>query len=62
MVKIVHITTIDLSLRYLLLNQLKFLQQQGFLISTISSPGENVIEISKTGIQHIPVIIPRKLF
>ncbi len=62
MVKIVHITTIDLSLRYLLLNQLKFLQQQGFLVSTISSPGENVIEISKTGIQHIPVIIPRKLF
>ena len=62
MVKIVHITTIDLSLRYLLLNQLKFLQQQGFLVSTISSPGENVREISKTGIQHFPVNITRRLF
>ncbi|MCJ7624341.1 MAG: glycosyltransferase, partial [Anaerolineaceae bacterium] len=46
----------------MLLNQLKYLQGQGFQVSTISSPGENVSEITKAGIQHIPVNISRSLF
>ena len=62
MFKIVHITTVDLSLRYLLLNQLRFLQQQGFEVSTISSSGENVPVITQFGIRHIPVQISRSLF
>jgi hypothetical protein len=62
MVKIVHVTTVDLSLRYLLLNQLLFLKQHGFDVSTISSPGENIPEITQSGIRHIPVPLSRSLF
>lgn len=60
--KIVHITAVDLSLRYLLLNQLVYIKEQGFSVSTISSPGINVAEVKNAGIQHISIPISRSFF
>ena len=49
MVNVVHITTIDLSVRFLLWNQLKFLREAGFNVSMICSNGPWVEEIRQNG-------------
>ena len=61
MIKIAHITTIDLSLKYLLLNQLVFIKDQGYQVTGISSPGPYVKDLEDAGIRHIPVLISRRL-
>lgn len=60
-VKIAHITTIDVSLRSLLLNQLLSIQQAGYQVVSISSPGAHVSVIEAAGIRHIPVPMTRNL-
>ena len=40
--RVAHITTIDMSLVYLLLNQLRSLQTAGYSVTGISSPGKDV--------------------
>lgn len=62
MYKIVHLATVDISIRYLLLNQLIFLKNHEFLVNTISSDGNYVKEIRGAGINHISIRISRKLF
>jgi glycosyltransferase involved in cell wall biosynthesis len=59
--KVAHITTVDLSLRYLLLNQLYNIQQAGYEVVGISSPGPNVSAIKAAGIRHIPVTMSRNV-
>ena len=59
--KIAHITAIDQSLRYLLLNQLLSIQQAGYTVVGISSPGPGVPFIEATGIRHIPVPMTRNV-
>ncbi len=61
MVKVAHITTIDMSLRYLLLNQLQSLQQAGYQVYGISSPGPDVPAIEAAGIHHIAVPMTRNV-
>jgi len=61
MLKIAHITTIDLSLKYLLLNQLKFIKDRGYKVTGISSSGLYVKDIEVAGIRHISVPITRQL-
>lgn len=56
-----HITTIDLSLRYLLLNQLRYLQAQGYDVSGISAPGPDVPALTSSGITHIAVPMTRRM-
>ncbi|MDX1412680.1 MAG: glycosyltransferase family 4 protein [Candidatus Promineifilaceae bacterium] len=58
-VKIAYITTIDMSLHYLLLNQLLDLQKEGFEVFGISTYGEHVPVIESNGIHHITVPISR---
>jgi len=58
-IKVAHITAIDISLRYLLLNQLRSLKQAGYEVIGISSPGKEVQYIEATGIRHKPVKITR---
>ncbi len=58
--KIAHITTIDMSLRYLLLNQLSSLQHAGYEVVGISSTGPEVPHIEAAGIRHIAVPITRR--
>lgn len=60
--RIAHITTVDLSLRYLLLHQLLDLSQAGYQVTGISSPGPNVPVIESVGIRHIPVAMTRRAF
>jgi glycosyltransferase involved in cell wall biosynthesis len=61
-IKVAHITTVDMSLRYLLLNQLGSIRQDGYEVVGISSPGPEVPAIEVAGIRHIPVVMTRKPF
>ncbi|MDB6153113.1 MAG: glycosyl transferase group 1 [Chthoniobacteraceae bacterium] len=59
--KIAHVTTVDYSLRDLLLNQLQSLQSAGFEVVGISSSGTEVTAIEAAGIRHIAVSMSRRL-
>ncbi|MCC7451603.1 MAG: glycosyltransferase family 4 protein [Anaerolineae bacterium] len=59
MPKVAHVTTIDLSLRYLLLNQLISIQQAGYAVYGISAPGPDVPTVEANGIHHIAVPMTR---
>lgn len=59
--KIAHVTTVDISLRWLLQNQLQSLCDAGFEVVGISSPGSDVPAIEAAGIRHIAVPISRNL-
>jgi glycosyltransferase involved in cell wall biosynthesis len=59
--KIVHITTIDMALRYLLFNQLRSIQQAGYEVAGISSPGPNVAALETAGLRHIPLAMTRSM-
>jgi len=60
-VKIAHVTTVDRSLRYLLLNQLRSLQAAGYQVAAISSPGPEVPVLQAAGIRHLPVPMTRSV-
>ena len=57
--KVVHITTVDLSLRYLLLNQMQAIQAEGYEVVGISADGPNVPTIEAAGIRHVAVPLTR---
>jgi glycosyltransferase involved in cell wall biosynthesis len=59
--RVAHVTTIDLSLQYLLLNQLQSLQMAGYEVVGISAPGPAVAEIEKAGIRHIAAPLTRNV-
>ncbi len=58
---IVHITTIPISLEKLLLNQMIYLRNAGYDVSTISSPGREVATINAHGFPHFPVPMARSI-
>ncbi|MBK6517863.1 MAG: glycosyltransferase family 4 protein [Polyangiaceae bacterium] len=60
-VRVAHITTIDLSLRYLLLNQMLYLKERGFDVTGVSAPGPDVPFIEAQGIRHIAVPMTRSM-
>lgn len=49
-----HVTTVDLSLRFLLLPQMLALRDSGFEVTAISAPGPWVAELEAEGLTHIP--------
>ncbi len=51
--RIAHVATVDLSLRFLLLPQLRALRDAGFEVTTISAPGPWVADVEAEGIHHI---------
>lgn len=59
--RVAHITTIDQSLRYLLLNQMRSIAQAGYEVTGISAPGSDVPVIESMGIRHIAVPLTRRL-
>ena len=61
MIKVAHVATVDLSLRFLLLNQLKSLQEAGYSITGMSAAGPHVRELEGHGIHHIPVSLTRSM-
>lgn len=54
-VKLAHLTTVDLSLRYLVLPQLEAGVAAGWDTIGISAPGEHVAVVENAGVRHIPL-------
>lgn len=52
-IRVAHVTTVDSTLRFLLLGQLRHLRDQGFEVSAVSAPGPWVGELEAEGIRHI---------
>jgi glycosyltransferase involved in cell wall biosynthesis/GNAT superfamily N-acetyltransferase len=52
--RVAHLTTTDLTLRYLLLGQLRRLREEGYDVTGISAPGPNVAALEREGIRHLP--------
>ena len=59
--RVAHVTTVDLSLRYLLLNQLKRIQGEGYEVFAISADGADVPMVEATGIRHFAVPMTRRI-
>jgi glycosyltransferase involved in cell wall biosynthesis len=51
-VKVAHITTVDITLRYLLMNQLRAMQREGYRVAGVSSAGEVAHELRRDGVEH----------
>jgi glycosyltransferase involved in cell wall biosynthesis len=54
-VKVAHLTTVDLSLRHLLLAQLEAARDAGHEVIGISAPGPDVAFLEARGIRHVPL-------
>jgi glycosyltransferase involved in cell wall biosynthesis/GNAT superfamily N-acetyltransferase len=52
--RIAHVTTVDMTLRYLLLEQMQHERACGFDITAVSAPGPWVADVEAAGITHIP--------
>jgi glycosyltransferase involved in cell wall biosynthesis len=59
-VKVAHITTVDMSLRLLLFNQLQSLKAAGYEVTGISASGPDVPMVEAAGIRHIAVPMTRR--
>jgi glycosyltransferase involved in cell wall biosynthesis len=57
--KVAHITTVAVSLRALLLNQMVSLREEGYSVTGISHPGPDAAAIESAGIPHLPVMMTR---
>ena len=57
--KVAHVTTVDMSLRYLLLNQMAYLREQGYDVTGVSAAGDSVQAIEAAGVRHVPVPLTR---
>jgi glycosyltransferase involved in cell wall biosynthesis/ribosomal protein S18 acetylase RimI-like enzyme len=53
-VRIAHVATVDLTLRFLLLPQLRRLRDEGYDVAAISAPGPWVGDVEAEGIRHVP--------
>ena len=54
-VKLAHLTTVDMSLRHLVLPQLQAAVAMGWDVIGISAPGEFVPELEAAGVRHVPL-------
>jgi glycosyltransferase involved in cell wall biosynthesis len=54
-VRLAHITTVDLSLRFLLRDQLLAFRTAGFEVFGVSAPGPWVDDLRREGVEHVPV-------
>ncbi len=59
-ITIAHVCTVDMSLRYLLLNQLRFLKTRGYHVLGVSNAGPDVGVVEAAGIKHIAVAMTRR--
>jgi len=58
---VLHLATIDTSIRYLLLPQLLALKQAGYNVAAASNPGPGTAAAEEAGIPFLPIRIDRKL-
>lgn len=59
--RVAHVTTVDLSLRYLLLNQMKTIEHAGYEVAGISASGPEVSAVEAAGIRHFAVPLTRRI-
>lgn len=59
--KVIHVTSSDMSLRYLLLDQMRYLQARGHEVSGISAPGPWVAEVRAAGIPVTTIPFTRQV-
>jgi len=59
--RVAHVTTVDLSLRYLLLNQLQRIQSEGYEVVAISADGPDVPVVEAAGVRHFAVPMTRRI-
>lgn len=52
--RVAHVTTIDTTLRVLLLGQLRRLVAEGYDVTAISAPGPDAAPLEAEGIRHVP--------
>jgi len=52
--RVAHLTTTDLTLRYLLLGQLRRLAAEGYEVTGISAPGPNAAALEAVGVRFLP--------
>jgi glycosyltransferase involved in cell wall biosynthesis len=53
--RLVHVTTTDVSLDWLLSPQLAAFREEGFEVTAVSAPGPHVDAIEELGIRHVPI-------
>lgn len=58
-VRVAHISTVDMSLRYMLLNQMLYLRQAGYDVSGICAPGPETAAVEQAGIRYFPAAMTR---
>lgn len=51
--RVAYVTTVDLTLRFVLLDHLRRVREEGFEVSAVSAPGPWVSELVREGIHHI---------
>lgn len=61
-VKVAHVATVDVFIRFFLLSQIRSLQLIGYDVVSISSPGPHVSAIEAAGISHYSVTMTRRAF
>ncbi len=57
--KVAHICTVDISLRYMLLNQMLNIREAGYHVSGISAPGPEIEAVRAAGVPYFPVPLTR---
>lgn len=60
-IKICHIATVDIALRFLTFNQLRYFRDQGYDVSAVCSPGQWVKEIEEAGIRVKTIPMSRSI-
>ncbi|MBU4367799.1 glycosyltransferase family 4 protein [Patescibacteria group bacterium] len=61
-IKICCVVSVDITLKFMLFNQLKFLQEQGYNVSAVCSPGKWIKDIRQQGIKVKTIRFKRRSF
>jgi lipopolysaccharide/colanic/teichoic acid biosynthesis glycosyltransferase len=59
--RVVHVTTVDMSVRHLLLNQLLWLRDAGFDVAAVSAAGPDLEPVRRAGVPHFAVPFTRRM-
>lgn len=59
--RVIHVTTVDMSVRHLLLNQLLALRDEGFDVAAASAPGPDIAPVESAGVRHYAVPFTRRV-
>jgi glycosyltransferase involved in cell wall biosynthesis len=59
--RVAHVATAAMSLRYLLCGQLEAIQESGYAVTGVSSPGADAAALADAGIVHAPVPMTRRV-